>query len=330
MKHLDLFSGIGGFAYAIDQVWENVEHIFCDNDLFCQAVLKKHWPNSKIYGNIRTLTADTRCDTGIDILTGGFPCQPFSQAGQRRGTKDNRYLWPEMLRIISEFTPEWVIAENVGGLLTLQDGLVFRQVCVDLENESYEVVPFVIPACAVNAPHRRDRVWIVAYKSGERLQRSRGARASLARASRDDTNAPSQRRDNGGDNRQERQIQNDKGIAEKNKSERNEREHRIGEIDVIENPLGERGRGGLESGRQILECESTKTQNARPSWEKNWIEVATQFCSVDDGLPVELGEPKLTKAKHREQQLKAYGNAIVPQVAIKILEAIKAYEKLPR
>lgn len=160
IKHIDLFSGIGGFALATEMVWDNVEHIFCDNEPFAQAIIKKHWPNSKIYGDIRELRGD---NSRPFLLTGGFPCQPFSQAGQRRGTEDDRYLWPEMLRVIQEFQPTWVIAENVRGLLSISGGMVFEKVCTDLEDAGYDVQPIVIPAVAVNAPHRRDRVWIVAH-----------------------------------------------------------------------------------------------------------------------------------------------------------------------
>jgi DNA (cytosine-5)-methyltransferase 1 len=162
MLHLDLFSGIGGFALAVDRVWPEAEHVFCDNNLFCQQVLKKHWPNSKIYDDIRTITDNL----SADVLTGGFPCQPFSQAGRRRGTADNRYLWPEMFRVIQLTKPTWVIAENVGGFVTWNEGLVLEQVCTDLESENYEVQTFIIPAVSVNAPHRRERVWIVANSQG--------------------------------------------------------------------------------------------------------------------------------------------------------------------
>jgi len=192
MLHLDLFSGIGGFAYAIDQVWGNVEHVFCDNEPFAQAVLKKHWPESYIYEDIRAITntdlkrcldgqskinaterhkAQPESNIGVDIITGGFPCQPFSNAGNRRGTADDRYLWPEMLRVIQLTRPTWVIAENVSGLVTWNDGMVLERVCSDLESQSYEVQPFIIPAAAVNAPHRRDRIWFVAHSLDERRQR---------------------------------------------------------------------------------------------------------------------------------------------------------------
>ena len=179
MKHLDLFSGIGGFALATERVWPNIEHIFCEIDPFCQEVLKKHWPNSKIYGDIKELTKSKftsntgskeslwlhqqprpkSIETGdVHILTGGFPCQPFSQAGRRKGKEDDRYLWPGMFRVIREFQPDWIIVENVVGIISM----VLDEVCLDLENEGYEIQPFIIPAVAVNAPHRRDRVWIVA------------------------------------------------------------------------------------------------------------------------------------------------------------------------
>src|SRR6266478_1418161 len=158
VRHLDLFSGIGGFSLAAQEVWGSEHEIaaFCDNDAFCQQVLRKHWPDANIYGDIRTIKG--REFGAVDLVTGGFPCQPFSQAGKRRGTRDDRYLWPEMLRVIRETFPAWVIGENVAGIINL----ALEDVCASLENSGYEVQPFVIPACAVDAPHRRDRIWIVA------------------------------------------------------------------------------------------------------------------------------------------------------------------------
>jgi DNA (cytosine-5)-methyltransferase 1 len=158
--HGSLFSGIGGFDLAAQWCgWTNVFQ--CENNDFCQKILKHHFLNTELHADIKTTDFTKYRDT-IDIISGGFPCQPFSVAGKRRGTEDDRFLWEEMFRTIREITPSWVVAENVYGLLTQQNGLVFKRVCADLESEGYEVQPFVIPACAVNAPHRRDRVWIVA------------------------------------------------------------------------------------------------------------------------------------------------------------------------
>lgn len=199
MKHLDLFSGIGGFALAADHVWPGIEHTFCEIDPFCRAILKKHWPKSKIYGDIKTFTNPERegelqskrsqqekrewLGDRFDILTGGFPCQPFSQAGRRQGTEDDRHLWPQMCRVIQEFSPTYVVAENVRGLLSINGGVVFESVCADLEALGYEVQPFIIPACAVNAPHRRDRVWIVAHKQSARLSEGGETRGEIVAGS---------------------------------------------------------------------------------------------------------------------------------------------------
>jgi DNA-cytosine methyltransferase len=160
--HLDLFSGIGGFALAAK--WNGYRTVaFCDNEPYAQAVLKKHWPDVPCHQDIREVRGELYA--GVTLLTGGFPCQPFSCAGKQRGKDDNRYLWPEMLRVIREAKPTWIVGENVAGIVNL----ALDQVCTDLEAEGYEVEPIIIPACGVDAPHKRDRVWIVAHtKGGER------------------------------------------------------------------------------------------------------------------------------------------------------------------
>lgn len=160
-KHGSLFSGIGGFDLAAEWMgWENVFH--CEWNGFGQKILKKHFPNSISYGDI-TKTDFTIHRGTIDILTGGFPCQPYSAAGKRKGKEDERHLWPEMLRAIREIQPTWVVGENVSGLVNWNDGLVFDEVQAEMEIESYEVIPFLLPACGINAPHKRERVWFVAY-----------------------------------------------------------------------------------------------------------------------------------------------------------------------
>jgi DNA (cytosine-5)-methyltransferase 1 len=159
MKHLDLFSGIGGFALAAK--WADIETIaFCEIDPFCRKVLKKHWPGILKYMDIRDIDNPDH----VDILTAGMPCQPFSIAGKKRGYKDERYLWPETLRVIKRSRSNWIILENVIGMVAV----ALDDIITDLENEGYETRSFIIPACAANAPHRRDRVWIIANRHGER------------------------------------------------------------------------------------------------------------------------------------------------------------------
>jgi DNA (cytosine-5)-methyltransferase 1 len=168
MTHGSLFSGIGGFDIAAEWCgWENVFQ--CENSAFCQRVLKYFFKDVILYEDIKKTNFKKHRGT-IDVISGGFPCQPFSNAGKRKGTEDNRYLWPEMLRVIRDVQPSWVIAENVYGLLTQQRGMVFEQVCADMENAGYEVQPFIVPACAVDAPHRRDRIWIVANRANAGIE----------------------------------------------------------------------------------------------------------------------------------------------------------------
>ena len=168
MRHLDLFSGIGGFALAASWVWPEHEVVaFCEQDQFCQKVLSKHWPDVPVNTDIHTLRGDEF--GSIDLVSGGFPCQPYSVAGKRRGAEDDRALWPEMLRIIKEAKPTWVLGENVAGIIKME----LDKVLSDLESIGYETRAFVIPACAVNAPHRRDRVWVVAYSDATRQRRDK-------------------------------------------------------------------------------------------------------------------------------------------------------------
>lgn len=159
MKVLDLFSGIGGFSLGLERAGMQTV-AFCEIDPFCQKVLKKHWPDVPIFEDVRSLDYDGR----IDVISGGFPCQPFSVAGKQKGAEDDRHLWPAMFSLIQKYRPRWVIGENVAGLINM--GL--DDVLADLESEAYTARTFVIPACAVNAPHRRDRVWIVANAHGSR------------------------------------------------------------------------------------------------------------------------------------------------------------------
>lgn len=172
LKILDLFSGIGGFSLGLERAgMETVA--FCEIDPYCQQVLRRHWPKTPIYHDITQLTARKLHHdniTSIDLICGGYPCQPFSIAGNQKGADDPRHLWPEMSRLIRELRPRWVVCENVRGHVEL--GL--DAVLDDLEHQGYAATPFVLPACAVGAPHRRDRVWIVAHAAGVRLSRAMG------------------------------------------------------------------------------------------------------------------------------------------------------------
>lgn len=155
VRHLDLFSGIGGFALAAQMVGGIKTVAFCEREPYAQRVLKKHWPDVPICNDIHEMKGN---DYGtIDLITGGFPCQPYSLAGKRRGNEDDRALWPQMLRVIREARPRWVLGENVPGIITMAlDGVLD-----DLENEGYACQTLSIPACAVGAKHKRQRIWII-------------------------------------------------------------------------------------------------------------------------------------------------------------------------
>lgn len=309
MRHLDLFSGIGGFALAVDWAFERARHTFVEIDPFCQQVLKKHWPNSKIHEDIKTFKADNL--GRVDLLTGGFPCQPFSVAGEQRAQADDRHLWPEMFRIIKECRPSWIIGENVAGIIEL----ALEQVCLDLESEGYEVWPIIIPACALNAPHRRDRVWIIANHDDRRKAKYEEQTAGHKQCytdAKDTIGKRSRRR-----TKDSRQI-----LERKSTKVETKRSDREGWDDCNSN--SERLEGGqYEKPKRHSGLPNRKWRNKGASWNKDWMEVATEFCSLDDGLSAELDGFKLSKSKHRAEQLKAYGNAIVPQVAFGIIKLIK-------
>ena len=294
MKHGSLFSGIGGFELAASWCgWENVFH--CENNPFGQKVLKHHFPNSKHYEDITTFDA-TNYAGRIDIISGGFPCQPFSVAGKRKGTNDERYLWKEMLRIIREVSPSYVVGENVRGLVNWNDGLVFETVCADLENEGYEVIPFILPAAAVNAPHRRDRVWFIAYSNNNRKS---------GRSRRNESKSRSER------------------LQERNEVQLAQESNIIRELSTDTDEIGLQRRNGSRTNGWSEQKERAETF----SKPKNWEEFPTQppLCGRDDGLPRELDS--ITFSKWRKESIKAYGNAIVPQVAYQIFKAIIETER---
>jgi DNA (cytosine-5)-methyltransferase 1 len=287
MRHGSLFSGIGGFELAAEWMgWYNTFH--CEFNEFGSKVLSHYWPESKHYGDI-TKSDFSEFRDRIDILTGGFPCQPYSTAGKRKGKDDARHLWPEMLRVIREVRPRYIVGENVYGLVTWNGGLVFDEVCTDLEAEGYAVWPIVIPAAAVNAPHRRDRVWFVAYSDLSRCEGEREQSES---------------------DRENRVINNGrKRIATDSDSTR-----------IPRRPIDTRTSEKIRQGREDIKA----IGNIGHIGEWQNFPTQSPVCSGDDGLPSELDG--ITFSKWRNESIKAYGNAIVPQVVYQIFKAIEDHD----
>ena len=187
LKLLDLFSGIGGFSLGLESTGGFETIAFVEKDDFCQKVLKKHWPNITIEGDIRNVKGDKY---EADVITGGFPCQPFSVAGKRKGTDDDRYLWDETIRVVRECKPRWFIGENVEGLININNGVVLRQVQTDLEKEGFEVQCLIIPASGIGAWHQRKRIWIMGYS------KHNGHSSTKIKGRHDKTNDNSEKRKN--------------------------------------------------------------------------------------------------------------------------------------
>lgn len=329
ITHAPLFAGINGFGVAADWMgWHQPFH--CEIDPWCQTVLQYYWPNSQPYYDIKQ-TDFTIWRNRIDILTGGFPCQPYSAAGSRKGTEDDRHLWPEMLRAIREIQPPIVVAENVRGLVNWDRGMVFEQVQIDLENEGYEVTPFLLPAASVGAPHERYRVWFVGHskkfgwnegcikeasKSGIKIgiSNSKFTSNTTKQGCKEwklTTNTTMPRYEPG--------QQPSHEIREKKPGTLGQLEgqfERFCSPGNVANANGIRLRGkgnGIGSAGFI---DQTCSIN-------HWQNFPTQspVCGRNDGLPTELHG--ITFSKWRKESIKAYGNAIVPQVAFEIFKVIE-------
>ena len=320
MTHGSLFSGIGGFDLASQWMgWENVFHV--ERDPFCRQVLSHHFPKSQSFDDVKTFDA-THLRGRVSVISGGFPCQPFSAAGKRGGTSDDRYLWPEMFRIIREARPTYVVAENVRGLLSWNEGLVLDTVCADLEGEGYEVCPVVLPAASVNAPHRRDRIWIVAYANDERgaggLRQVQGTHGEVSQ--RDDDAQPCHAGAADVANAERQRLQ---GRRDGRDSIREEAQHGQTEIRGDNgNATNAYGAGERQDYRQ-----GEPRQPYQESASRDWQDFPTvaPVCGGDDGLPQRLDG--ITFPKWRRESIKAYGNAIVPQVALQIFRAIEDIDR---
>lgn len=381
MTHASLFSGIGGAELAAEWMgWENLFH--CEIQEFPRRVLEYWYPNSKSYEDI-TKTDFTEWRGKVDVLTGGFPCQPFSLAGRRAGAADDRYLWPHMLRAIREIQPTWVVGENVAGLLTMvqpgdeakmgrtddifDENYIYREerrftldeICEGLEREGYSVQPFIVPACAVGAPHRRDRVWIVAHADGTGLQEARseqqaagaagdGQEAATDTSRNGDSGRPGAVREEVG--RQDYELRAEPfehgglqtmAAADTDSNRRRQRKNkqvnvskRNGETDISCRSKNEvpahaagigRDAGELHDGEpaQAQEEERGEEQFSRADCPQDrWRDFPTQspVCGGDDGVPIGLAG--ISFPRWRSESIKALGNAIVPQVAYEIFRAI--------
>lgn len=313
MTHASLFSGIGGFDLAAEWIgWENL--FYCEINEFSRKILNYHFPKSIAYEDIRK-TNFTKWRGTVDVISGGFPCQPFSLAGQRKGADDDRYLWPEMLRAIREIQPAWVVGENVAGILTMvqpgketsvgseqsifgedyreriliEQEYVVETVCRNLEREGYSVQPFVIPACAVGAPHRRDRVWFVANCTDTRIESLQQTRENriYKNGFASDTYC----------NRLQKFC-----ISNCNEKEKRETKRR---------------------------CFEEYTGNDWKSlYTERWKDFPTvsPVCGRNDGLPFNVDDLTIPFTRWRQESIKAYGNAIVPQIAYEIFKSIENFE----
>ena len=296
LKVLDLFSGIGGFSLGLHStgIFETTK--FVEFDSFCQKVLKKNFPNIPIEGDIKNVKGQ---EGEADIVVGGFPCQPFSVAGKQKGRDDNRYLWPEMFRLIREIKPEFVIGENVQGLINLQNGMVLRQVQDDLESEGFEVQCFLIPASGIGAWHQRYRVWIVGHSQHN------GSLAS--KKSRGDEKI------NGG----AQEGQNQTIEFERTSGSRNDED--------VSNTIGKLHDGCSSTTRDSdpelirLECNEgwhwneVRSQTERcseqgESTNRTWWQIESDLCGIPHGISRVVD-------KNRANRIKSLGNAIVPQIA---------------
>lgn len=308
LKLLDLFSGIGGFSLGLESTGYFKTIAFVEKDKFCQQVLKKNFKDIPIESEVRNVKGERYA---ADIITGGFPCQPFSVAGKRRGTEDDRYLWDETIRIVRECKPKWFIGENVEGIINIQEGVVLRQVQDDLEKEGFQVQCLVIPASGIGAWHQRKRVWIIGCNVSN-SNKSRSFKEYSSTINR-------QNKRNG--------FINESG----SRSNENVSNSTSGRFKKCE-PLSQ------EKNDSSKTCEDVPNTNARLSFRENeevqarrdatnsiykskkqtWWEAQSALCGVPNGLSYELD-------KDRANRIKSLGNSIVPLIARELgLAIIKA------
>ena len=285
LKVLDLFSGIGGFSLGLESTGHFETVAFCEKDQFCQKVLKKHWSNIPIIDDVRRINGK---EIKADVVVGGFPCQSISIAGKQKGKDDDRYLFPEMLRVIKEVKPRWIIGENVQNLINISNGTILKDIVKGLENENFEVQCFSISASSQGAWHKRERIWIVA-NSNDRL--------SIGK------NQEIQTRRNTINNGSSSNVPN---------TQRNEHQH---------TPTRQSGTGELwgfysEEEKQTLHDLWSKTSRCNASFrQETWWNSQSRICRIPHGLSEKMD-------RFRKDRIKALGNSIVPQIARELGKAI--------
>jgi len=300
LKLLDLFSGIGGFSYGLEQTQGFETIAFCEKDAFCQKVLKKHWNNIKIYDDIRDIKGST---IKADIVTSGFPCQPFSVAGKQRGTDDDRYLWDETIRVVAETKPRWFIGENVDGLVNISEGKVLQQIQKDLEAESFQVQCLIIPASGIGAWHQRKRIWIIGYSNSN-------------------ANSKTQQGSNGSEN----------SFSKEHRSKDSSIQFSGGTINnSLSNSIGKLSDGCSSTTRDSSTEQQRLVSNQSKDWNKirskaercseqaSWWQTQSKLCGVPNGISSKLD-------KDRTNRIKSLGNSIVPEIVKELGLSILAAE----
>ena len=306
MNVLDLFSGIGGFSLGLESTGFFKTIAFVEKDKFCQKVLQKNFPNIPIEDEVRNVKGER---FKADVITGGFPCQPFSVAGKRRGTDDDRYLWDETIRIVSEQKPKWFIGENVEGIINIQDGMVFRQIHDDLESEGFEVQSLIIPASCIGAWHQRKRVWILGYSKHNKSSTSKikGGNIKINEGSSKRQNETLQfTRTSGSTNYGN--VPNTQRNEYQHSTIRQSRENKIWGFHTAEK---KQTTHDIRSKTSRCDGISGKTES--------WWQTQSELCGIPNGVSYELD-------KDRANRIKSLGNSIVVQIAREIGKAIMEAE----
>ena len=302
LKLLDLFSGIGGFSLGLESTGYFETIAFVEKDKFCQQVLKKNFKDIPIESEVRDVKGERYA---ADIITGGFPCQPFSVAGKRRGTDDDRYLWDETIRIIRECKARWFIGENVEGIINIQDGMVLRQVQDDLEKEGFQVQCLVIPASSIGAWHQRKRVWILAYSKHNGSHRSKGNETI----------------ESSNQSKEWLFIRDDQDVSNTNTGF-SVRENE--EVQARGNTINDGSKDVPNTNEQRTQVQikrkHTSIKMSGSSSQKTWWQTQSSLCRVPNGLSYELD-------KDRTNIIKSLGNSIEPLIARELGLAIMKVEQ---